>query len=99
MTIEDWRAEIDAIDNEVLRLLNRRVQMAVEVAKLKQAAELPMGDPNRERDVLSRACRANRGPLEDQAVVKLFRAIIRESRRIAIRAFKTANTQPTGDLP
>ena len=60
MTIEDWRAEIDAIDKEVLRLLNRRVQMAVEVAKLKQAAELPMGDPNRERDVLSRACRANR---------------------------------------
>jgi chorismate mutase len=36
----------------------------------------------REREVIERARRANRGPLDEEAVERLFRAVIRESRRL-----------------
>ncbi len=85
MTIEDWRAEIDAIDNELLQLMNRRAQLAVLVGALKRGAGLPLYDQEREAEVLKRACRANSGPLDAEAVTKLFRRIIRESRRVEAR--------------
>jgi len=81
MSIKDWRAEIDEIDAELLRLVNRRARIAVRVGALKCAAGLPVRDPARERDVLARACRENAGPLDAQAVARIFRRIIRESRR------------------
>lgn len=86
MKIEDWRAKIDEIDNELLRLLNRRARLATEVGMLKRAANLPICDPERERDVLARACRANAGPLGERAVAHLFRHIIREAKRVEIKA-------------
>jgi chorismate mutase len=82
MGIEDWRAEIDSIDNELLRLINRRARLAVKVGMFKQKAGLPLCDRHREREVLARAQCVNLGPLDDQAVAKIFRRIIYESRRI-----------------
>ncbi len=78
--IEDLRGRIDEMDGELLRLLNRRAQIAIEIAAWKRRAGLPTCSPDREREVLSRACRANAGPLDDPAVKRLFRSIIRESR-------------------
>jgi chorismate mutase len=85
MTIEYWRSEIDEVDRELLRLLNRRVRLALKVGALKQAAGLPCCDPDRERDVLSTLQRANTGPLDGRAVMKLFRRIIEESRRVEMQ--------------
>ena len=85
LKIEDCRAEIDIIDGELVRLLNMRARLAVEVGALKRCAALPLYDPDRERDVLARACRANDGPLDDGAVIKIFRRIIGESRRVEAR--------------
>jgi chorismate mutase len=82
MGIEDWRAEIDSIDNELLRLINRRARLAVRVGMIKQRAGLPLCDNDREREVLARAQHVNLGPLPDQAVTKIFRRIIYESRQI-----------------
>lgn len=82
MDIEHWRKEIDDIDAELLRLLNMRARLALKVGALKQAADLPFCDPDRERDVLRRIQQINCGPLDERAVGKVFRRIIRESRRI-----------------
>ena len=82
MNIEYWRAEIDEVDRELLRLLNRRARLAIKVGALKRVAGLPCCDPDREQVVLSTLRRANTGPLDSRAVTKLFRRIIRESRRI-----------------
>ena len=90
MRIEDWRAEIDAIDEEIVRLLNMRTRLAVKVGMLKVAAGLPLSDPDREREVLGRVSRANTGPLDDRAVLKLFRRIMRESRRVEARVVEGA---------
>ena len=82
MTIEDWRVEIDKIDAELLRLLNARAEIAVRVGETKRSEGLSVLNRGREREVIERARRANRGPLDDEAVERLFRAVIRESRRL-----------------
>lgn len=85
MSIEDWRAQIDEVDGEMLRLLNRRASLAAQIGALKRHAGLPLYDAVRERDVLARACRDNRGPLDERAVARIFRHVIRESRRVEAR--------------
>jgi|SRR5919107_937543 chorismate mutase len=82
MRIEDCREEIDRIDGELLRLLNRRARLALEVGELKARAGLPVKDEGREREVLHRSSAANAGPLADGSVARIFRRIIRESRRV-----------------
>lgn len=94
MTIEDWRVEIDKIDGELLRLLNARAELAVRVGESKRVAGLSVCDRGREREVVARARRDNRGPLDDDAVARLFRAVIRESRLLQTRAH-AAEAVPT----
>ena len=82
MDIEHWRKEIDDIDAELLRLLNMRARLALKVGAMKQTLNLPFCDPERERVVLERLQEINCGPLDERAVGKVFRRIIRESRRV-----------------
>jgi len=93
MTIEDWRAEINAIDSELLRRLNKRARLAVKVGEKKKAVGLSVCDPLREREVIERASMANAGPLDERAVVKIFRRIIFESKRIEAQTMGLASTQ------
>jgi chorismate mutase domain of proteobacterial P-protein, clade 2 len=90
MDIEHWRGEIDEIDREILRLLNMRARLAIKVGALKKAADLPFCDPERERNVLDRLQDLNDGPLDKQAIGKLFRRIIRESRRVESRMVESS---------
>lgn len=96
LKIEDWRAEIDRIDEELVRLLNKRACLAVEIGVLKRCAALPICDPNREREVLARACRANAGPLDDRALMKILRLIISESRRVEAREAQSLDANRNG---
>lgn len=98
MSIEDWRAEIDVIDSELLRLLNKRARLAVKVGESKKAAGLSLCDEAREREVIERACQANQGPLDERAILKLFRRIIRESRRVEAQAMEHQSDHPKGTL-
>jgi|SRR5256885_3787247 chorismate mutase-like protein len=96
MDIEYWRTEIDEIDRELLRLLNRRARLAMKVGALKKAARLPYCDPDRERVVLSSLRQANTGPLDSRAVTKLFRRIIGESRRVETRVLEPVESASRG---
>jgi chorismate mutase-like protein len=81
-TLDDWRRQIDALDTELLRLLNQRAAIACEVASIKVASGLPAYDGNRERQVLARVVERNTGPLDEQSVTDIFAEIIRETRRL-----------------
>jgi len=82
MSIDDWRSRIDALDGELLRLFNERARIALKVGESKKEAGASLCDHTREREVVERMCEANDGPLDDRAIVELYRAIIHESRRI-----------------
>src|ERR1041385_6547527 len=90
MSLEELRVKINALDLELLRLLNQRAQFALRVGESKKDAGVHLCDHTREREVIERMCDANEGPLDDRAVVELFRAIIHESRRIQTGTAKSS---------
>ena len=98
MSIKDRRAEIDAIDRELLRLLNARVRLAMKVGESKKVAGLSLCDRDREREIIERACQANDGPLDRSAVTRLFRCIIRESRIVEAHTMKHTSVQQEAEL-
>ncbi len=81
--IETFRDRIDEIDQQLLRMLNVRAALSIEVGRLKQEAGLPSYSEPRERAILSAVAQANVGPLSPDAVTALFQAIIDECRTAA----------------
>ena len=82
--IDELRHRIDVIDNQLLRLLNVRVACALEIGRLKHTAGLPIYQPEREKQVLDQVRRSATdlaGPLEAEAVVRIFERILDEARR------------------
>jgi chorismate mutase len=92
-TIEDWRRRINEIDRKLVELLNERSRCAVEIGRLKRAASLPLYQPEREREVLAAAERANPGPLPDTAIRRLFERILDEARSVERAAMHEGETQ------
>ncbi len=86
--LENWRHEIDRLDNELLELLNRRAGIACELGAIKVASGLPAYDSRRERQVLARMRTRNQGPLAAESVSSIFRRIILETRRIGIQSMR-----------
>lgn len=82
MKLEESRKKIDAIDTEILILLNRRAEISKEIGVLKLGAGLPIVDSGREDDILRRIARENEGTMQDKTVVGIYQAILGESRRI-----------------
>ena len=82
MGIDDWRDEIDRIDEQLVRLLNARSQCAIEIGRIKRDAGLPVYSPSREKQVIEHVTSVNGGPLDGDAMRRLFERIIDESRSI-----------------
>ncbi len=80
--IEKHRAEIDSLDGQLLCLLNRRADLARQLGGLKRNVGLPLHDKRRELEILDRLQQDNSGPLDNPSVERIFRLIIRESRRL-----------------
>ena len=90
--IENPRAEIDAIDNEILRLLNRRAQIALRVGAVKAENDASMVDPNRESEVIARLTNENPGPFDATAIENIFQRIIDESLALQQKRFLRRRT-------
>ena len=82
MKIDDYRQEIDRLDRELLRIFNARAALALQIGELKKELGLPVYDPDRERRIFEAMKGSNPGPLEDDAIVRLFERVIDESRRL-----------------
>lgn len=82
MTIDEIRQEIDRLDSELLRIFNERASLALRIGEIKKGLQLPVYDPSREKRIFARMKDENHGPLDDQAIVRLFERVIDESRRL-----------------
>ena len=82
MTIDEIRREIDRLDSELLRIFNQRADFALKIGKIKKRLGLPVYDPAREKNIFQRMKEENPGPLDNQAIVRLFERVIDESRRL-----------------
>ena len=78
--LSDWRKEIDLLDREVVALLNRRAECVLGLAPLKRRQGMPVREPKRESVVLDNILVSNRGPLPNQALEHIYKAVIQEMR-------------------
>jgi len=76
MTLDELRKQIDAIDQELVALLNKRAQIVVEVGRIKNADGTPIYAPDREKAVFEKICKANQGPLPDKTLVAIYRELM-----------------------
>lgn len=82
MNIDDLRQEIDRLDHELLRIFNERASLALQIGEIKKVLHLPVYDPDREKRIFARMNNDNPGPLENEAIIRLFERVIDESRRL-----------------
>ncbi|MCG6863425.1 MAG: prephenate dehydratase [Chromatiaceae bacterium] len=75
--LSDIRERIDALDQEILRLISARAALAKEVADVKTAnGDSKFYRPEREAAVLRRIKEQNPGPLDAEEIARLFREIM-----------------------
>jgi chorismate mutase / prephenate dehydratase len=89
------RNEIDAVDRELLALLNKRAGFANEVGELKRAEGSPVYRPDREAEVINKLQAANPGPLKDRNVANIWREVMSACRAIEAPQ-RVAYLGPTG---
>ncbi len=74
--IAQLRERIDAVDREIVRLLNERCRLVCEVGEWKREKRLPIYVPERERELLDKLAAVNTGPLEPESLVAIYREIM-----------------------
>ena len=73
------RAKIDGLDEQLVSLINQRVQVALEIGRLKQGAEMPLHSPDRESEILQRISGLNQGPVDVTVLESLFHILLQSS--------------------
>jgi len=81
-SLEALRAAIDAVDQQLLALLNQRAALAGEVGDIKRAEGSPVFRPEREAQVIRTLQQANAGPLKDGNVAHIWREIMSACRAL-----------------
>lgn len=82
MDIADWRRKIDDIDRKLVDLLSERARAAHEIGRLKREVGMPIYEPDRERKVFDNTKQANRGPLADRDLQRIYERIMDVMRQI-----------------
>lgn len=83
--LQPLREQIDAIDAQILDLLNRRARVAQQVGHVKAETNAPVFRPEREAQVLRCIAQRNPGPLQDADLQTVFREIMSACRALEKR--------------
>jgi chorismate mutase len=86
------RLKVDQIDLKILKLLQQRIKLSAQIGEVKRRYGAPVYAPQREGELRAHLLKLNRGKLQPQAVVSMFREIMSSSRAVQGQA-------PIGLLP
>lgn len=76
MKLSKLRKRIDGLDKQIVRLLNLRSKIALEITGLKRKSGQSIYSPDREREVLHKISAINKGPLNSTALEAIYREIM-----------------------
>lgn len=82
MDIQDLRVQIDAIDRQIVRLLNDRYKVVKEVGEWKRERGQPLYVPEREKALLEKLESINEGPMPDSTLRAVYREIMSGALRL-----------------
>ncbi|TLM98994.1 MAG: chorismate mutase [Actinobacteria bacterium] len=74
--IAEIRGEIDAIDCQLVKLLNERAKCSLEIRGLKPAVHWGLYDPKREEEIFANLSKCNEGPLYGENLREIYEAIL-----------------------
>lgn len=74
--LDNFRRRIDECDKALVELINKRLNVCLEVGNFKAESGMEVRHPEREQEVIDRAVAHNGGPCPDEAVKKIFRLLI-----------------------
>ncbi|TAF96128.1 MAG: prephenate dehydratase [Cytophagia bacterium] len=84
MTLDEIRQHIDALDDQLIVLLNDRMEWVQKVGELKRATKSVIYRPEREKQILDRITAHNHGPLPPAAIEAIFLEIFAAARNIEL---------------
>jgi chorismate mutase len=103
MTLEDLRNQIDALDRQMVELLSERARAVLRIGHLKLQIHMPVYEPTREKVVYANVRAANKGPLPDIELTRIFERLIDVMRSLEMheselekKALAAAQGQATG---
>jgi chorismate mutase-like protein len=76
MDIADWRKKIDALDEQIVKLLNERAACAIAIGDIKRQDGAAIYEPQREQQVIEHARKANPGPLAGEQIQDIYERIM-----------------------
>ena len=82
MDIAEWRKKIDELDLKLVELMNQRAAAAQEIGRLKRHSDLPIYEPEREKKIFDNVSAANRGPLPNNELIRIFERLIDVMRKL-----------------
>jgi chorismate mutase/prephenate dehydratase len=98
MSLEELRKEIDSIDDEIIRLLNKRMEIVKKVGELKNTTNAPIYRPEREKEIIKRLTKISKeegGILSEEEISAIFLEIFAISRALE-RKERIAYLGPAG---
>ncbi len=84
MTLEELRSEIDKLDDNLLELLNQRMNWVHKVGEIKNKTKTLIYRPEREKSILERMYVQNKGPLNKEAIEAIYLEIFAAARNIEL---------------
>jgi chorismate mutase len=82
LDLDELRRGIDAVDQQILKLLHERIRLVMQVGEYKRQRGIPVYDPDRERQLLERLSSAAEHPLDGPTIRRIFERLVDEYRRI-----------------
>jgi len=79
--LKEKRRSIDLLDQKLLKLINQRVRVALQIGRIKKRIGKRTYDPAREKEVLEKLKLRNRGPVKKQDLIRIFRTIMKVCRQ------------------
>lgn len=74
--LSEFRRRIDELDSQIIKLLNERARVVVDIGETKRGSNAPVYDPDREQDVLGRIAELNEGPLPQKTLQAIYREMM-----------------------
>ncbi len=76
MSLSEHRQAIDRLDQQLIRVLNERTKHVLEIGRIKVKTGQEIYAPHRERAVLQRVCKMNKGPITNESLRAIYREIM-----------------------
>jgi len=80
--ILELRKMIDKLDEKIIQLLKKRMNVSKDVGRLKEELHIPVEDMTREKEIIERLTQKAGRSLSEEQLIRIFTAVFKSSKQI-----------------